>query len=75
MLEIAESNGETSNNSIRLAAAALTINITKLAATALAIPIIATPPKLTTLIVLIIATPPKHNAYKAIRGRAASNAS
>jgi hypothetical protein len=53
----------------------LTINIAKLVATALAIPIIATPPKLTTFTIPIIATPLKRNAYKAIRSRAASNIS
>jgi len=75
MLEIAELNGETSNNSASLVAATLIINIAKLAATALSILVIATPFKLTTLIILIIAAPFKCNAYKAIRGRAASNAS
>ena len=75
MLEIAESNSKTSNNSIRLVAAALIVNIARLAAAALAIPVIATPLKLTTLIILIIATPFKRSAYKAIRGRAASGTS
>ena len=69
MLEIAKSNSETNNNSIRLVAAALTINIAKLAATAFAIPVIATPLKLT------IITPFKRSAYKAIGGRVASGAS
>jgi hypothetical protein len=46
-----------------------------LAAAALAIPVIATPPKLITLAVLIIATPLKRNAYKVARGCAASSAS
>jgi len=69
MLEIAESNSKTSNNSIRLVAAALIVNIARLAAAALAIPVIATPLKLT------IITPLKRSAYKAIRGRAASGAS
>jgi hypothetical protein len=69
MLEIIKSNGETSNNSTKLAAAILIINIAKLVATALIIPIAATPPKLTTI------TPLKRSAYKAIRGRAASSAS
>jgi hypothetical protein len=75
MLEIVKSNGKTSNNSARLVAVALAINIARLAAAAFAVPIIATPPKLAALIVLIIATPFKRNAYKAIRGRAASSAS
>ena len=52
MLEIAELNGETSNNSASLVAATLIINIAKLAATALSILVIATPFKLTTLIIL-----------------------
>ena len=65
MLEIAKSNSETSNNSTRLIAVTLTINIAKLVATTLAIPIIATPLKLTTLAIPIIATPFKRNAYKA----------
>jgi hypothetical protein len=69
MLEIAKSNSKTSNNSIRLAVAMLAINIAKLAAITLVILIIATPLKLITI------TPFKHSAYKAIRGRAASNAS
>jgi hypothetical protein len=75
MLEIAELNGKTSNNSIKLAAAALAISIAKLAATALAVLITAIPLKLATLAILIIAAPLKRNAYKAARGRAASNAS
>ena len=69
MLEIAKLNGETSNNSIKLAAAMLAISITKLAAATLIIPVIVTPLKLT------ITTPLKRSAYKAIRGCAASNAS
>jgi hypothetical protein len=69
MLEIAKSNGETSNNNARLAAAMLTISIARLAATALIVPVIAAPLKLT------IAAPFKRSAYKAARGRAASNAS
>jgi phosphoribosylcarboxyaminoimidazole (NCAIR) mutase len=68
MLEIAESNSKTSNNNIRLAAAMLAINITRLVAAALIIPVIATPLKLT------IIAPFKCNAYKAIRGCAASSA-
>ena len=75
MLKIAESNNKTSNNSIRLIAATLAISVTRLVATTLAIPIIATPLKLTTLAIPIIATPFKCNAYKAIRGRAANSAS
>ena len=69
MLEIIESNSKTSNNSIRLAAAMLTISIARLAAAALVIPVIATPLK------LIAITPLKRNAYKVARGRVASNAS
>jgi hypothetical protein len=75
MLEIAKSNSETSNNSIRLAAVTPAINIARLVAAALAILIAAAPFKLTTLVILIIATPLKRNAYKAIRGRAASSVS
>jgi hypothetical protein len=75
MLEIAESNGKTSNNNIRLVAATLAISVARLAATAFAVLVIATPFKLTTLAVPIIATPLKCNAYKAIRSRAASGAS
>jgi hypothetical protein len=69
MLEIAKLNGETSNNSIRLIAAMLIIGIAKLAAITLAIPVIATPFK------LAITTLLKRSAYKAIKSRAASNAS
>jgi hypothetical protein len=69
MLEIAESNSKTSNNSARLVAAILAINIAKLAAAALAIPVTAAPLKLAT------ATPLKCSACKAIRGRAASSIS
>jgi hypothetical protein len=75
MLKIAKSNNKTSNNSIRLVAIALAISIAKLIAIALAILVIATPLKLTTFIVPIIAAPLKCNAYKAVRGCAASNAS
>jgi hypothetical protein len=75
MLKIAESNNKTSNNSIRLIAATLAISVTRLVATTLAIPIIATPLKLTTLVIPIIAAPFKRNAYKAIRGCIASNTS
>ena len=75
MLEIAKSNSKTSNNSIRLVVATLTINIAKLIATTFAIFIIATPLKLITLIILIITTLLKRNTCKAIRGCAASNTS
>jgi hypothetical protein len=75
MLEIAESNSETSNNSISLVVAALAISVAKLVAAALAILVIATPFKLATFIVLIIVAPFKRGAYKAIRGCAASGAS
>ena len=68
MLEIAKSNSKTNNNSIKLIAAILAISVAKLAATTLIILIIATFLKLAT-------TTLKHSAYKAIRGRAASNAS
>ena len=68
MLEIAKSNSETSNNSIKLVAAILAINIAKLVAIALAIPVIATPPKLA-------AATLRRGAYKAAGGRAASSAS
>jgi hypothetical protein len=69
MLEIAESNSKTSNNSIRLTAAILAISIAKLVATAFAILVVAT------LFKLIIVTPFKRGACKAIRGRAASGTS
>jgi phosphoribosylcarboxyaminoimidazole (NCAIR) mutase len=69
MLEIAKSNSETSNNSIRLAVAMLAINIAKLVATDLTIPVIAIPFKLTTT------TPLKRSACKAARDCATSNAS
>jgi hypothetical protein len=69
MLEIAESNSETSNNSIRPAVAMLAISIAKLAATALAVPIIATPPKLITI------APLRRNACKAAGSCAASGVS
>jgi hypothetical protein len=61
MLEIAKSNGETSNNNTSLAVITLAISIAKLAAIALIIP--------------IIAAPLRRNAYKAIKSRIASNAS
>jgi hypothetical protein len=69
MLEIAESNGETSNNSIRLAAAILAISIARLAAAALIVPITATPLKLATITLL------KRSACKVAGSRAASGAS
>jgi hypothetical protein len=68
MLEIAKSNNKTNNNSIRLVAATLVVNIAKLVATTLTIPIAAAPLKLTI-------TTLRRSAYKAIRGRAASSAS
>jgi hypothetical protein len=67
-------NSKTSNNSIRLIAAALAVSIAKLAAITLIVLIAAAPFKLITLIVLVIATPFKHNTYKVIRGRVASSA-
>jgi len=72
MLEIAKSNSETSNNSARLAAVTLAINIARLAAAALIILVIAAFFKRATLIVLIIATPLKRGAYK-VAGRRGSN--
>jgi hypothetical protein len=75
MLKIAKSNSKTSNNSIRLAAAALAVNIARLIATTLAITVAATPLKLITLAIPIIATPFKCNACKAIRDCAANSAS
>jgi hypothetical protein len=75
MLEIAELNGETSNNSASLAAATLTISVARLAAAALAILVAAAPLKPTTLTILVIATPLRHSAYKATGGCAASSAS
>jgi len=47
MLEIAKSNSKTSNNNARLAIAVLIVNIAKLVAIALIIPIVAAPFKLT----------------------------
>ena len=73
MLEIAKSNGKTSNNGIRLVVATLAISIAKLATTALIIPIIATPPKFTALIVPIIIAPLKRNAYKAASRKGNNN--
>jgi len=75
MLEIAKSNGETSNNSVKLAAAIFVISIARLAAATLEVLVVATPLKLIALIVLIIATPFKRSAYKSARGRAASSTS
>jgi hypothetical protein len=70
MLEIAESNGETSNNSARLAAATLAISVTRLVATALAIPVIATPFKLVALAIPIAAAPLVTSAsFRAWKGR------
>jgi hypothetical protein len=43
MLEIVKSNGETSNNSIRLVVAILAISIARLVATTLAVPVTAAP--------------------------------
>jgi hypothetical protein len=74
MLEIAKSNSKTSNNSARLIVAALAISVARLAATTLAVPIIAAPLKLTTLIVLVIVAPFKCGPFKAIRDYIASNA-
>jgi hypothetical protein len=68
MLKIAELNSETSNNSIRLAAAALAISVARLAAAALAIPVTAAPPK-------PIAAIPRRGACRVVGGRAASGAS
>ena len=75
MLKIAKSNSKTSNNSIRLAAAALAVNIARLIATTLAITVAATPLKLITLVVPIIALPLKRGACKVAGGRAASGTS
>ena len=75
MLEIAKSNGETSNNSVRLVIATLIVNIARLAATTLTIPVIAAFLRLIAFIVLIIAALLRRSAYKAIRGRAASSTS
>ena len=75
MLEIAKLNGKTSNNNISLIIAMLAISIARLVATALVIPIIATPLKLATLAILVIIAPLKRNAYKAARGCAASDTS
>ena len=61
MLEIAKSNGETSNNSVKLAAAIFVISIARLAAA--------------TLEVLVVATPLKRGACKVAGGRAASGTS
>jgi hypothetical protein len=63
MLEIAKSNSETSNNSVRLAAATLAVNVTKLATTAFALGITAAPLR------LVYAS-----AYKGSRVGAASSA-
>jgi hypothetical protein len=68
MLEIAELNGETSDNSIGLAAAALIVSIARLAAIALVIPVAATPLKLAVAAL-------RHSACKATGSRAASGAS
>jgi hypothetical protein len=75
MLEIAELNGETSNNSAKLVVAALAISVTRLAAAALAILIAAAFLKLIAFAVLIIAAPLKRNACKVAGGRVASSAS
>ena len=75
MLEIAKLNSKTSNNSTRLAAAALAISIAKLVIATFIVLITAAPLKLTTFAVLIAIAFLKHSAYKAIRGCIASNAS
>jgi hypothetical protein len=75
MLEIVKSNSETSNNSARLAAAALVISIARLAATAFIIPIAAASPKLAALAVLVVTAPLKRSACKVAGGCAASSAS
>ena len=75
MLEIAESNSETSNNSARLVVAMLAISVARLAATTFRVLIIATLFKLAAFSILVIATPLKRGACKAIRGCVASSAS
>jgi len=75
MLEIAKSNGETSNNSVKLAAAIFVISIARLAAATLEVLVVATPLKLITLVVPIIALPLKRGACKVAGGRAASGTS
>jgi hypothetical protein len=75
MLEIAELNGETSNNSTSLIVATLAINIAKLAAATFVILIIATLLKLIAFAIPIIVAPLKRSTCKAIKGRAASSAS
>ena len=62
MLEIAKSNSETSNNSARLAAVTLAINIARLAAAALIVAIAAALSKLAYA-----------SAYKGNKGSVASN--
>ena len=74
MLKIAESNNKTSNNSIRLIAAALIINIAKLVATTFIVLVAATLFRLIALAIPIIAALLKCNACKAIRGYVASSA-
>jgi hypothetical protein len=69
MLEIAESNSETSNNNIRLVVITLIISVAKLVVTTLIIPVIAT------LLKLAIITPLKRSAYKVAGGYIASSAS
>jgi hypothetical protein len=73
MLEIAESNGETSNNSARLAAAALIISIARLAVAALVVLIVAIPLKFTALAIPVIATPLKRSACKAASRKGSNN--
>ena len=75
MLEIAKSNGETSNNSVKLAAAIFVISIARLAAATLEVLVVATPLNLITLVVPIIALPLKRGACKVAGGRAASGTS
>jgi hypothetical protein len=65
MLEIAELNSKTSNNSARLVVATLVVSVAKLIATTLALSV--TGLAVATLIIAIIAAPPKlacNNAYK-----------
>jgi hypothetical protein len=69
MLEIAESNGETGDNGVGLAAAVPAIGVAGPAAAAPAVPVAAAPPR------LAAAAPPRRGARRAAGGRAAGGAS
>ena len=71
MLKIIESNGETGNNSIEPAAAALAVPVTA----ALIVPVAAAPPRPTAPTVPVAVAPPRRGARRAAGGRAVGGTS